>query len=212
MCQSVFDRGSLVAFHGCRRTAEGVGGGASRKLSVLLPEVERWMERLGSALGWHGALSADVILGPEGPVFIDVNPRLVEPANAYLAGVDLVGAMMDLATGGHPDRQPEGRAGVATHQLLLAILGAAADGKGRRGVVTELVHALGRSDGFRSSREELTPVRHDLRSLLPVLIAAFATMTVPTSWKWFSSGSVANYALSDEGWQRLQAVPPEVEA
>ncbi len=209
MCQSVFDSGSLVAFHACRRTAEGAGGGASHKLSMSLPEVSRWMERLGNALGWHGALSADVILGPDGPVFIDLNPRLVEPENAYLSGVDLVGAMMELATGGHPDRQPDGRAGVATHQLLLAILGAAAQGRGRRGIVAELVHAAGRTDGFRSSREELTPVTHDPTSLLPLLIAALATVTAPASWKWFASGSVANYALSADGWQRLRTLPPE---
>jgi predicted ATP-grasp superfamily ATP-dependent carboligase len=44
----------------------------------------------------------DVILTGDGPLVIDVNPRLVEPINALIAGVDLVGAMLELARGGHP--------------------------------------------------------------------------------------------------------------
>jgi len=67
-----------------------------------------------------------------GPLFIDINPRLVEPANAWLAGVDLVGALVDVATGGPARHATDGREGVATHQLLLAVLGAA-QGRGRAG-------------------------------------------------------------------------------
>ena len=79
----------------------------------------------GPSLGWHGALSADAILTDDGPRYIDINPRLVEPANALAAGVDLVGPLLELAAGA-PRPQPAGRAGVLTHQLLLAILGGGA--------------------------------------------------------------------------------------
>lgn len=82
MCQSVFDRGSLVAFLANERTGLGAHGGASNKRSVHLPAVRSWLEVLGADLAWHGALSADVILGDSGPLFIDINPRLVEPENA----------------------------------------------------------------------------------------------------------------------------------
>ena len=54
---------------------------------------------MGESLSWHGALSLDVVLAPDGPRVIDVNPRLVEPGNAWRAGVDLVGA-----TGDDPER------------------------------------------------------------------------------------------------------------
>jgi hypothetical protein len=133
MCQAVFDQGSLVAFHANQRTAEGANGGASHKRSIELPDVRCWFEVLGAELEWHGALSADVILGDSGPVFIDVNPRLVEPENAWRSGVDLVRPMMELAIGSSPTKQPESRPEVATHQLLLAVLGAAQQGRGRRG-------------------------------------------------------------------------------
>jgi predicted ATP-grasp superfamily ATP-dependent carboligase len=42
------------------------------------------LEGLVAALRWTGALSMDVIMTTDGPLVIDVNPRLVEPMNAYL--------------------------------------------------------------------------------------------------------------------------------
>ena len=210
MCQSVFDAGSLVAFHANERIAEGAGGGASHKRSISLPEVRWCLEILGRDLHWHGALSADVILGGDGPVFIDINPRLVEPQNAYLAGVDLVASMMALATGNHPVRQAGSEPGVSTHQLLLAVLGAAQHRRGRRGVVAELVRAASRSGHYLGSSEELTPITHDMRSALPVAMAAAATLAVPTSWKRFTAGSVANYVLTAEGWQDILGAGPPV--
>src|SRR6185312_9035091 len=97
MVQAVFARGELVAFHACQRVREGASGGASHKLGLDLPDARQHMTRLGAALDWHGALSADVIIGPDGPRFIDINPRLVEPANALASGVDLAGALVEVA-------------------------------------------------------------------------------------------------------------------
>ena len=208
MCQSVFDHGSLVAFHANERTTEGAGGGASHKTSVSMPDARRLFEILGGDLRWHGALSADLILGDDGPVFIDVNPRLVEPQNAYFSGVDLVRAMMELAADGHPATQPDGRKGVATHQLLLSVLGAAQHGGGRLGVVAEVLHAGRRNHDYLASREELTPVAHDRKALVPLAMAAAATIAVPRSWSWFTSGSVSNYALTGEGWDQLLKTDP----
>ncbi len=208
MCQSVFDHGSLVAFHANERTAEGAGGGASHKTSVSMPDARHWFEILGGDLCWHGALSADLILSDDGPVFIDVNPRLVEPQNAIFSGVDLVRAMMELADGGHPAPQPEGRRGVATHQLLLSVLGVAQHGGGRLGVVGEILHAAQRNHHYLNSREELTPLSHDPKALVPLAIAAAATIAVPRSWSWFTSGSVSNYALTGEGWRQLLETDP----
>jgi hypothetical protein len=59
---------------------EGASGGASHKRSVDLPAVRNDLSRIGADLHWHGALSADAILADGGPVHIDINPRLVEPA------------------------------------------------------------------------------------------------------------------------------------
>jgi hypothetical protein len=205
MAQAVFDHGQLVAAHTCLRIREGAGGGASHKRSIDLPQVRDHLSTLGASLAWRGALSADLIVTETGPVYIDVNPRLVEPGNAWRAGVDLVGALIDVATGSPPQIQGPGGPDIATHQLLLAILGAAQHRCSRRAVLDELTSALRRRGDYQASTEELTPLRHDWRAAVPVAMAAAGTLARPAAWRWFSSGAVANYALTPGAWQRILA-------
>jgi hypothetical protein len=200
MAQSVFAHGELIAFHTCERVREGARGGASHKRGIDLPAVRGHMEVLGGALGWHGALSADVILGPDGPRFIDVNPRLVEPANAYLSGVDLIGALLEIARTGGAAPQSKGRPGIETHQLLLAVLGAAQHSGRRREIARELQAAL---TGGPARTEELTPLRRDRRTAIPVAAAALATLVRPRAWRHFTSGSVEAYSLTPAAWRQI---------
>src|ERR1019366_1773243 len=139
--------------------AEDTNGGPSHKQGVSLPATRHHLEALGASLGWHGGLSVDVIVGADGPLIIDVNPRLVEPANAAASGVDLVGTMLGHARGGQVRVAPEGGPGVRTHQLLLAVLGAAERG-GRSKVLGELVSALRHICGYPACNVEPLPVRH----------------------------------------------------
>src|SRR5258708_5665880 len=213
MVQSVFARGEMVAAHASLRVREGARGGASHKRSLDEPAVViKHLESLGRALHWHGGLSADAILTAAGPVFIDINPRLVEPRNAWRSGVAPVGALLDVARGGVPEAQPPGRPGVAPHQLLLAILGAAAEGRGRRGLAAEIGAALTRAGLYRGSAEELTPVRGDPRAALLVLAAAAAMLVRPALWRRLASGSVADYALTPAGWDSLLNAAPQAPA
>src|SRR5690348_4969358 len=202
MVQAVFADGELVAFHACERVREGTSGGASHKRGRPLPRAREQMARLGAALTWHGALSADVIDGAEGPVFIDINPRLVEPANALASGVDLTGALVQVALTGTSRPQPDGTPGVRTHQLLLAVLGTAQRGR-RRDVARELADAALRRGSYRDSREELTPVRGDLLAPVPVAVAALATLAWPPAWRRFVGGSAGAYALTPAAWGEL---------
>lgn len=204
MVQSVFCRGELVAFAACRRVREGASGGASHKLGLDLPEAREQMAALGAALRWHGALSADMIAGGTGPVFIDINPRLVEPVNALESGVDLVRTLVEVARTGTSAPQPPGRPGARTHQLLLAVLGAAQHG-GRRQIACELGKALTRRGDYRASREELTPGRGDPLAALAVAAAAAATLARPAAWRWFTGGSTGAYSLTAAAWGELTA-------
>jgi biotin carboxylase len=203
MVQAVFARGELAAFHACERIREGAAGGASHKLGRHLPRAREHMATLGATLSWHGALSADVILGPAGPQFIDVNPRLVEPVNALASGVDLVRALVEVATAGTSRAQPDGRPGARTHQLLLAVLAAAQRGS-RREVARELRDAaLGRG-GYRGSQEELTPGRGDPLAVLPVAVTGLATLARPAAWQHFTSGSTGAYSLTPAAWLQIR--------
>ena len=123
--QAVFDHGRLVASHIYRQVAEGPGGGDVLKISVVRPQVRETVERIGEALAWHGALSFDYILEDATgmPNFFDANPRLVEPMNAWLSGVDLPGALLQVSLGANPPAQPDGREGVLDPARLDGIAG-----------------------------------------------------------------------------------------
>lgn len=203
MIQSVFDHGQLLAFHVNRRDAEGAGGGASRKRSIDLPALRETIETVGGDLAWHGALSADAVLGPTGPVIIDINPRLVEPGNAWCSGVDLVGTLLALCAGSPGPLQPTSRPDVHTHQLLLAVLGAAEHTGSRRAVWAEALTAVRRQGAYRDSREELTPGAWDPLSAVPVVVALALTSVRPRLGRLLAASSTGAYAITPEGWAQL---------
>jgi predicted ATP-grasp superfamily ATP-dependent carboligase len=205
MVQAVANRGRLVAHHACLRLREGVGGGASLKESVTLPGLAEMLARLVAALEWNGALSMDLIVADSGPVIIDVNPRLVEPANALAAGVDLVAAMLDIAGDAPSQVRPTGSAGKRTRQTLLAILGAAEHQGTRGAVLHEAFNAIFARGDYAGSAEELTPVAGDLVAVVPVAAALVATLIRPPLWRKFHSGAVGPYALTPEAWDKILA-------
>ena len=184
MVQSVFDSGRLIALHANERTRVGASGGASVKRSIGAAPVEADVMRLGDALAWHGALSLDAVLTAEGPLWIDVNPRLVEPGNAWRAGVDLVEALLS------KKQQPAARVGVETRQLLIGVLGA----DSRRAVLREV---------RRRGDEELTPARGDLLAAVPVAAVTAAMLVHPALGGRFAGGAVANYALTPQAWEAI---------
>ena len=149
-----------------------------------------------------------IIVTADGPRFIDINPRLVEPANAFVSGVDLTGALVEVARSGTAAPQPPGNPGARTHQALLAILGVAADSGRRRDILRELLQALTRSGPYRHGIEELTPVRWpgtgvDPVTAVPAVSATLATLIRPAAWRHFAAGATSAYSLSPDAWQAL---------
>lgn len=205
MVQTVAQRGRLVAHHACERVREGIGGGAALKESVVSPELRDILVRLVTSLDWHGGLSMDAIVTEDGPLIIDVNPRLVEPANALAAGVDLVGAMLDIANGKVTPEQPGGRAGVRTHQTLIAILGAAQRQGTRHAIVGEAYAAMFSRGVYSGSQEELTPLVGDPIAALPVAAALSTTLLRPRLWRIFHAGAVGPYAVTEQAWNAIIA-------
>ena len=179
--QAVFCRGKLVGFHAYRQIAAGAGGGEAIKQSVSRPEVRVDVEMIGQKLAWHGALSVDYVLSDDSaiPLLIDCNPRLVEPMNAYLAGVDLVGLLLRISQGEVPAALQESRAGVRTHLSMQALLGCAARGGTRRDIVRECWRLLTGSGPYADSAEELTPVRLDWISGVPLAMTAIFLLVAP---------------------------------
>jgi len=202
MVQAVYAAGELAAWHANLRSSLGPRGGASRKRGVRPAAIKDDLERLGAALGWHGAISLDAVLTPEGPLYIDVNPRLVEPGNAWRSGVDLVETLLRVTTDrAHPVQF--GRTDVATHQLISALLGMGEQGRPRRAVLAELAAAVLRRGPYRDSNEELTPLRGDLQAAIPLVAIGAALLASPLLWRTFASSAVENYALTTQAWRAI---------
>jgi predicted ATP-grasp superfamily ATP-dependent carboligase len=205
MVQAVAERGRLIAHHACLRLREGVGGGASLKESADLPGLAHMLAQLVEVLDWHGALSMDLIVADGGPAIIDVNPRLVEPANALAAGVDLVAAMLDVVGDAPAQQRPSGAPGVRTRQTLLAILGAAERHGARGAVLREAFDAILARGVYAGSLEELTPVADDPLAAVPVVAALAASLIYPPLWRKFHTGAVGPYAVTPEAWNEIMA-------
>ena len=205
--QAVFDRGRLVASHIYRQVVEGPGGGDVLKISVVNAPVREIVQRIGQALSWHGALSFDYIRdGATGtPYFIDANPRLVEPMNAWLSGVDLPGALLQISLGEMPPAQAPGREGVLTRLGLMGLLDAARRRNRRRDVLREIALLTTGSGRYRGSREELVPLLTDPWCAIPLGVVIARLLRDPAAASRFSETTVAAYSLTPRAIHRLRA-------
>src|SRR5216684_5600367 len=179
--QAVFCRGKLIGFHAYRQIAAGAGGGEAIKQSVSRPPVRAHLAAIGEKLAWHGALSVDYVMPDDSatPLVIDCNPRLVEPMSAYLAGVDLVGLLLQVSQGETPTAAGESHEGVRTHLAMQALLGCASRGGTRRDIIRECWRLLTGSGPYADSTEELTPVRLDWISAVPVAMIVISLLIAP---------------------------------
>jgi hypothetical protein len=194
---AVFDHGRLVALRTDRRLAEGTHGGPALKQGVARPLVASQVEFLGRTLDWHGGFSADYFWDDsvEQPAYIDANPRLTEPVNALVNGVNLPELQVRLSLGEHPEAVPYATGGARSHGLLHSILGAGASGGGRRGVLAaSAAVVLGRGP-YAGSREGLTPLRLDPPSAVVAGYILGRVLLDPGSARRIAESTIASYSL-----------------
>jgi predicted ATP-grasp superfamily ATP-dependent carboligase len=205
--QAVFDHGRPVACHIYRQVAEGPGGGDVLKISVVDAPVRETVARIGQALQWHGALSFDYIRDHETktPYFIDANPRLVEPMNAWFSGVDLPGALLQVSLGESPQAQADGRAGVLTRLGLMGLSDIALHRQHRREVLREIALLASSSGRYRGSREELVPLLTDPCCAIPLAVVVARLLLTPQAAIRFTDSTVAAYSLTPQAIHRLRA-------
>jgi predicted ATP-grasp superfamily ATP-dependent carboligase len=203
--QSVFANGHLVAFHAFRQIARGAGGGDAIKESIHQPAVRTHLTRMGAELNWHGALSVDYIVGPAGPLFIDCNPRLVEPMSAWFAGLDLTTVLIQVSRGKTPAVQPESRKGVRTHLAIQALLGCALRGANRWQILRECWGLLFKRSPYAGSREELTPLRFDWLSSIPAIVTALWLLVDPRAAHYLPQRGWGSHLLNPETIRRIRS-------
>jgi predicted ATP-grasp superfamily ATP-dependent carboligase len=178
--QAVFSHGELIGFHAYRQIVAGAGGGEAIKQSIRRPRIRDHVAIIGERLAWHGALSVDVIMEDEGAhLFIDCNPRLVEPMSACCAGLDLVDLLLRTSRGEKPVAAPESREGVRTHLAMQALPGCAIRGGSRREIFRECMRIVAGRGPYADSVEELTPLRDDWISAVPLAMITLALLADP---------------------------------
>ena len=178
--QAVFAHGRMIGIHGYRPIARGAGGGAAVKESVRRSDVESDLSRIGQRLRWHGALSVDYLCSGGRPHYVDCNPRLVEPMSASLAGVDLMGMLLDVSVGREAGREVVvGRPGIRTRLAMQAVLGTALSSNSRLSIIRELFRLAAGRGLYRDAVEELTPFRKDPPSAVPLAMATLIVLVNP---------------------------------
>jgi predicted ATP-grasp superfamily ATP-dependent carboligase len=205
--QSVFCHGRLIGFHAYRQITIGIGGGEAVKESVARPMVRDIIAAIGAKLAWHGAMSIDYLIRERDatPLLIDCNPRLVEPMNAHLSGVDLVGLLLRISQGEAPAAAPAGREGVRTHLAMQALLGCAAHGGTRRDIFREGCRLMAAREPYAGSFEELTPVRSDWISAAPLALIAALLLAAPRHAVAFARGGFGAHLLDLESIRRIES-------
>jgi predicted ATP-grasp superfamily ATP-dependent carboligase len=205
--QSVFCRGELVGFHAYRGITMGVGGGEAIKQSVDRPQVRAMLQTIGRHLAWHGALSIDYLMQEQNstPLLIDCNPRLVEPMSAYLTGTDLVGLLLEVSRDETPAPLPASREGVRTHLAIQALLGVAARSGSRRAVLRECRHLWRGQGPYTGSREEMTPVDLDWKSVVPLAMTGALLLARPMAANALARGGFGAHLLSRESIREIES-------
>lgn len=209
--QAVFQQGKLVASHAYRSRAEGVGGSAHARESVVQPQIVEHIAQLGGHLRWHGAIHLEYFLDPAlgRPCYIEANPRIGETVNALASGVNLCDLLVQISLGRTPPPQDPSRPGVRTHSLLMSMMGAAERGEGRRAVLAELRQSFSRRGIYRHSQDELTRPREDLLSLLPAIVVTLQLLAVPGSVRQTVRRAVDLYSLDASAAQAIARLAPE---
>ncbi len=205
--QAVFEDGRLAAVHCTSQLAEGMGGSQSARLSVDHPEVREHLGVLGRHLRWHGAMAVDYFYDPvrRMPLHIEANPRLVEPMNSVLSGVNLADVLVRLSLGEsfHSAPMLTGRTGVRSHSLMATLLGSAGNGGSRMQLLQIVARAVLQRADFRESTEDLTPVLMDPWSLAPFGFVFLQLLKDPSVARDLARKTVSDYSLSPEAIRKI---------
>ncbi len=206
--QALFDHGRLIAAHTSARSAEGVGHSAAGRVSVNHGFARHDVEKLGRHLGWHGGLTLDYLFDGDHVKYIECNPRTVEPGNAAASGVDLPAAQARLSLGEHPAPVPPGRTGVRTHGAVAVLLGSARYAGTRRAVLGSAWNMAAGRDGFKGSREQLTPLWRDPPSALPLAAVLGRLLIRPRDAQGIAEAGVSAYSVGDDSIQTVLSAGP----
>src|SRR5262245_21605637 len=158
---------------------------------------------LGERLGWHAGLTLDYVFRGRDHVYIECNPRTVEPANAAASGVNLPELQLALSLGDKVEGLRVGRPGIRTHSSLAILLGIAAYVGTRKAVLIEALRLIAHRGPYEGSRECLTPVLYDPLSAIPLAMVAGHVLLFPHSAEQLAGGAVRAYSITPDAIEHV---------
>ena len=118
---------------------------------------------------------------------------------------NLVGLLLDVSRSKSPAALPASREGVRTHLAMQALLGVAARSGSRRALLREC-WLLWRGRGpYAGSREEMTPVRMDWMSAVPLAMTAALLLARPQAALTLTRGGFGAHLLSRESIRKIES-------
>ena len=194
---AIFDHGHLLALHCTRRLLEGAGGGAVVKIGVNRSVVRQHYEKIGQVLDWHGSLSIDYFWDRQigQPSYIDANPRITEPMNAIVNGINLADLQVQLSLGREISPLPPVHTALKSHNAIQAMLGAASCHHSRMDVLREMVRVAFKKGVYKDSHEGMTPILQDIPSILPLADVLMNLLFNPWSEQQLALRAIADYSL-----------------
>jgi len=207
--QAVLNNGQLVGVHTFEARRLGVGGMSTARVSADHAIVRENVAKIGAHLNWHGAFFIDYFYDAATalPQYIEANPRVGEPVNAMLSGVNLPELLVEISLGQSPQPAAAGRAGVRTHNLLMVLMSAAHEGKNRAALVRELRDGIAGRGLYENSEEELIRPRDDQLSRLPRFWITLQLLAYPKIARRIVAKTIENYALPASATETIKQLP-----
>ncbi|WP_204217419.1 hypothetical protein [Gordonibacter sp. An230] len=205
--QALFDHGRMVAVHTSVATGTGAGPSAAARMSVDFPAAREHARVLGAHLGWHGPFTLDFLHTDGNPRYLECNPRMIEPGNAWKAGVNLPLLLAKLSAGCDLGTKLRiGAAGARTCSLQALLLGAA-ESRGTRRAVLDALLRRGRP---HDETEVLTPVQDDPPSAIPLAAVAVRLLANPASVSAIARKAIDAYSVGPAAIAELKAYAPPI--
>ena len=207
--QAIFNRGQLIGVHSFEARRLGVGGMSTARVSADHPLVRQHVARIGDHLTWHGAFFIDYFYDAAAgrPEYIEANPRVGEPVNAMLSGVNLPELLVRISRGESPPPAPPGRVGVRTHNLLMILMSAAHEGQRRSSLWHELRECAAGRGLYENSQDELIRPHEDRLSRLPRFWITLQLLAYPAVARRIVAKTIANYALPEAATEAIKELP-----
>jgi hypothetical protein len=207
--QAVFNQGQMIGVHCLEARRLGVGGMSTARTSADHSIVREHVRRIGGHLGWHGAMFIDYFYDRESgrPEYIECNPRIGEPVNAMLSGINLPELLVQVSCGESPAPAPTGRFGIRTHNLLMIMMSTAYEGAGRRAIVDEITQCAGGRGLYEDGEDEITRPGQDPLSRLPRIWVTAQLLAWPDIARRIVAKTVENYSLPEKATESIKALP-----